>query len=305
MVTHIRRSLFLGFTVFLVAKLFLVVPFTHFAGAPRQGDDSYVYLWKGTLFQRGYDVNVSALKDIAFYHSHQSDADPAALARVYMRTHGAVNYLYDAFTTLLLRAGLTPKWVIGTEEIVGALLMSVGFAFLLSTIFGQEAAGIALCFLAFLILPNQGVAYFIPSTLALSLGAILWAIVLRLQWRSAIWVAVSVCLILPAIHPIGKLYSLIGCAIYSLNALASKRRLLSWRSGCIYISFALGIGFVTVLPLASSNFSPPLNAMDGVDKFSGRHLGEHPSYSIVSDSSRPHESAYCRPGLYRHFSCAF
>jgi hypothetical protein len=206
------RLYIFGCVLFVLAKLYLVLPTTYAVGVPRLGDDALVYLWKGHLAGLGGIQSHRGLTDIVEQRVRQDDPSPdlnLKRAQVSQRTVGDSQYVYSRVTQLFGSFIGDPKWVFFATELVGIFLMAVGISWFLAELVGKSAAGLALIFLAFAILPNQGMYAFIPSTLALSAALCLWAYLWRNPFSPKLWGIALATFIILGIHPIGLLYVLL------------------------------------------------------------------------------------------------
>ncbi len=176
---------------------------------PRDGGDSLTYLWKGKLATLGYSRQLPALKDVE---------DQTRLAGTELnkpedweyfanaRTFGSKSPLYDLIAATSLATHWEIRYCCALSETVVLLVMTAAFAILLYTVVGPAAAGIGMTLLAFGVLPRQGISAFIPGTLALSVGMLLWAYVVKRRLR-AHWIVLALfSAALALLHPIGKLY---------------------------------------------------------------------------------------------------
>jgi hypothetical protein len=273
---NIRSSKILfwsGIAVFVLAKLYLIVPMSAALAAPRLGDDSLVYLWKGKLSFIENAESVPALNDIALQRYLHDDANEDLRwmrSNVVQRTLGHMTPSYNPLAGVALKIAPDMRLAFLATEIVGLILMTIGMAWLLLEIVGPAAAGIALLPLAFAIMPNQGIYSFIPSTFALSCSLILWAYLWRrCEHASATGVGLAALVIL-GLHPIAKLYVAITPALYwlRLGQWSAWRGPVLWR---ITLACGLAISLALILPLLFPSLRPPpsnimggLNVLDGV-----------------------------------------
>jgi hypothetical protein len=232
-----------GLLLFVGARLALVVSAALAMGMPRLGDDAYTYLWKGELFARGYSSQTPAQQDVLALRA-LDDAPDAALdwqrSRITMRASGAVAPVGDAIYAATRLLPLDAKWKFALVEAGIALVLAVALARFLSTFFGPTAAGLGLVLLAFTVFPNQGLSYFIPSTLTLALGLLAWAEIARPAPRW--WLAAMLCVAMPFVHPIGQLYL----------ALILAWPIAVWmgRAGALPSHALAKLGLIAVVPLA-------------------------------------------------------
>jgi hypothetical protein len=221
------RVLFLaGILVFLLAKIYLIIPTTLALNIPRTGDDALVYLWKGKLMTIKNSSFMPAINDIEaqFKLPENNDLNSTLLrSRIAGRTLGhTMSPIYDALMAISLK--LTPdlRWAYSLAELLGLLLMTVGIGWFFYEICGPAIAGITLTTLSFAILPNQGIASFIPSTVSLSCSLILWAYLWRAEQKFNMAIVGISALLILGLHPIAKVYIALTPILYWLRLNQSK-----------------------------------------------------------------------------------
>jgi hypothetical protein len=215
-----RRWLILGIGVFCLVRAASVLVPAGVLNIPRLGDDALIYLWKGALNREGYDAGLPAVRDI-LEQRHLADNPPGPVStmrgRVMGKVVGSPIPIYDFLTRLALSRNLRHKWAFALTELPGVVLMTAAFTGFLLHLFGEGAAGIGLALLAFAILPNQGIASFIPSALALSLSMLLWTyLLIRARHVRLLPVYAGAVLIL-GVHPIGWVYVLMAIPLHAVN----------------------------------------------------------------------------------------
>jgi hypothetical protein len=140
---------------------------------------------------------------------------------------------------------------------IGPLWFAAAFAYLLSSLWGLRAAGIALVLLAFKLFPPAGFNYADPATIAVGVAVLVWA---RLAARSgdAPWTLVLGSLVLVSIHPIGALYGVVSAVLAVSLARADSRPMR--------IAPAAFACFIAVVSFAVSRTgtAPPLPAETSV-----------------------------------------
>ncbi|MDP2788061.1 MAG: hypothetical protein Q8O79_08315, partial [Pseudomonadota bacterium] len=215
-----KALLFLGLLVFLLAKLYLIVPTTAALAVPRLGDDSLVYLWKGQLALTENADSLPALRDVAMQRQLQDGADQELRwmrSNVAQRTLGTMTPSYNLIAASALALIPDLRWAFAMTELVGLALMAVGMGWFLFELVGPAVAGVALFPMAFAILPNQGLYSFIPGTMALSCSLILWAYLWRSGRHARSWIVAAAALWILGLHPIAKIYILLTPALYWLR----------------------------------------------------------------------------------------
>lgn len=206
-IEHAQHVFILGISVYLLAKLYLLMVTYLPAGMARLGDDGLIYLWKGMLAWMGDGLQYPGLKDVLDMENSLPPRHETRTAVSQLYT-GTVRPLADLFYGLILKLGLSLKWSAFLSELSGLAVMTAGTAALLARLFGSAAAGIGLCLLAFAQFPNQGIYSYIPSTMALSLGMLWWAWLYRTTPRPQTGFLIA--LAIASVHPAGKLYALLG-----------------------------------------------------------------------------------------------
>ncbi|MDO9224753.1 MAG: hypothetical protein Q8M09_03940 [Pseudomonadota bacterium] len=267
-----KALLFLGLLVFLLARLYLIVPTTAALAVPRLGDDSLVYLWKGQLALAGNADSLPALRDVAMQRHLHDGADQELRwmrSNVAQRTLGTVTPSYNLIAASALALAPDLRWAFALTELVGLALMAVGMAWFLLELAGPAVAGVALLPMAFAILPNQGIYSFIPGTLALSCSLILWAYLWRSGERARGWIVVVAALWILGLHPIAKIYVILTPALYWLRL----KQWSAWKSPpMLRITLACGLtlGMVMLLPqIVPALRPPPSEIMGGLDLIGG------------------------------------
>lgn len=247
-----------GIACFIAAKAFFLLSQTAAMGIPRLGDDAYVHLWRAreidltgvaSALRGDRSAAPRAIRDIAAYCA---DAQAPAMVRaacgrilsniVVPDPHAGAGLLLNG----ILKLGLPLKWSYATYETVIMTAVAASFAYFLLRVAGAAAAGIALAFLAFLVLmPPQGLGQFIPSTLAIGLSLALWGLVLgSVSWRRYALAGIGF-LALSKVHPVALVYS----AGLPVIALLAFRHALSVKAVAI-AGVAIAVALAAFLWLA-------------------------------------------------------
>lgn len=267
-----KALFYLGFLVFLLAKLYLIVPTTAALAVPRLGDDALVYLWKGQLALTENAASLPALRDVAMQRHLQDGADQELRwmrSNVAQRTLGTVTPSYNLIANAALALAPDLRWAFALTEFIGLILMAVGMGWLLFELAGPAVAGVALLPMSFAILPNQGIYSFIPGTLALSCSLILWAYLWHSGERARGWVVAVAALWILGLHPIAKIYVILAPALYWLRLKQwSAWKTLPMRRITLACGFALGAAML-LAQLVPALRPPPSEIMGGLDLISG------------------------------------
>jgi hypothetical protein len=260
------RHLFVaGLLIFLAAKLYLVLlPATALA-TPRLGDDAMAYLWKGERATLRDADSRPALQDIRnqrFLDDHPSEEVAWLRSDVAHRTLGTLTASYDYLAAGALALAPDLRWAFAFTEVAGVLTMAAGMAWFLFELCGAAVAGLAMMLMAFAVLPGQGIYAFIPGTMSLSCGLLLWAYLWRKGADSSAWVVLVASLPLLGIHPIAKIYVALVPAILwlRLGHLADWRALVLWR---VSLACTAALGASLLLPMLLPALQPPPSAIMG------------------------------------------
>lgn len=261
-----------GILLFVLVKLYLVLPTTAALATPRIGDDALVYLWKGRLATLEKRDELPALKDIA-QQRFLNDNPPPELAwqrsNVTQRTLGTAQFSYERLVASALAVAPDLRWAFALTEVVGVAAMAAGMGWFLFEVCGAAIAGLAMMLMAFAILPNQGIYAFIPSTLSLSCSLLLWAYLWRRGADSRAWVVLAAALPILGLHPIAKMYIALAPAILwlRLGRLSDWRAPVLWRVGFACAGAIIAIRFLP--QMIPSQQLPPSVIMGGLDLSSG------------------------------------
>lgn len=251
-----NRSILFGVLAFFVIKLcFISFAYWGMSG-PRLGDDAYVYMW-GATSTTFNDVNqspgVSALAEFSSSISAEeiNQDDQFAFYRVLLRTTGAssnlVHYIFGYFKP----DGWSFYALFWLQESFVLIVMAIGVFTLLRNQTSIYGLGLMLPLSALALFPAQGIHFFIPGTLALSFGLIVWGLAYS-ERRYPLLLFVAALLAMLS-HRIGVVHASIGGWII-LYLLASKQ--LSFYNACRDIAalvLALALFATVTIVLAPSN----------------------------------------------------
>jgi hypothetical protein len=225
-----------GIVLFIAAGAFFILLQTAAMGMPRLGDDAYVHMWRArevdeigiaALLSGKRDTAPRAIRDIAGYCAPDPNAAPdrrAVCARLGSNVvrpdpYAGASMALDG----ILRLGLPLKWSYALYEGAILLLVAASFAYFLRRVVGPAAAGVAMVYMAFLVLMGPpGLTHYVPSVLVSGLSLALWAYVLgSASWQRYAVAGVAV-LVLSKVHPLALVY---GAGIGVLALLAFRRSL--------------------------------------------------------------------------------
>ncbi|HET6594677.1 MAG TPA: hypothetical protein VFG81_03580 [Anaerolineales bacterium] len=256
-----KRLLFtLGILLFTLVQLVMVVLPIRNRTVPVETDDAYTYILKAAQMQDCFLQNCPALNDLRQQLTAPTEKPNMTWIRYreYVRAFSIYHPLHSLILVGLHAAGLSWEGSYHVIEIVGSLFLSLAVSYWLYHLFGSGPAGIALLLLAFTPFPNQGLHYVVPSNLALGVGMLMWGSLFKRDNRSG-WILVASTVILVLMHPIGRLYALLGIVLFVfLNVRQMKRA--DWRTiglSVFIIAMAFLLPLVVTRPELSFPADPP------------------------------------------------
>lgn len=273
-----------GVLLFLLARLWLVWLGALTGPFPRNGADALTYLWHGEYLQAGYSRELPAVRDLIDQTTEAAQVVKDGGDWQYfanLRILGSMSPVHDVIVCFFLKTGLPLRFAYAAVETVGALVMTWALALLGLRLAGPRGAGAGMALLAFIDLPRQGVATFIPSTLCLSLAVLLWAVLLHRPWRPRWWQVAGLAVLITFSHPVGQAH-LAGAGL--LYLLLLWRLEGSWRDKILRLGAMAFVFFVAVcLPYAAHAVWPQLRPTDhgiGLDFDFLDGLKKNASYGI-------------------------
>jgi len=185
---------------------------------PPEVDDSLSYVVKTKQMEECFYQDCLALEDLRKqYLSPTSDPEVASQRELMAsRLFPVYHPLLSAGFLGLKKFGWDLMTVYKLVWTVGPFFFGLAFAYLLATLFGLPAAGLALALLAFKVFPDTGLNRVVPSNIAMGMGVLLWARVISRE-GDAPWSMIIGSLALVAMHPVGRVYSLIAAVISLLT----------------------------------------------------------------------------------------
>jgi hypothetical protein len=194
---------------------------------PPEVDDSLAYLVRTQELQECFAQDCLALQDLR-KQLFVSSSDPE-VSRQRLIAAFPFPFYHPLFSSLLLLVNQWTKDLITALKVVWSLaplFFGVGLAYLLATLWGKAAAGIALSLLAFKVFPGNGLHYLTPSNVAMGAALFVWARILSRR-GDAPWTLVIGSVVLLGIHPIGGVYAIVA-ALWALSISVDGRRMRIW-----------------------------------------------------------------------------
>ena len=273
-----------GILVFLLARLWLVWAGAFTSPFPRNGADALTYLWRGEYMMTGFNQDLPAVHDI-----FDQTTEAAQVVKdggdwqffTNLRIQGSMSPVHDLIVCAFLKTGLPLRFVYALVETVGVCVMAWAFALLGLRLVGPRGAGMGMLLLAFMMLPRQGIATYIPSTLCCSLAVLLWAVLIHRPWRPRWPVVALLAALITLCHPVGQAH-LAGAGIFYFMLLWGHAG--SWRDKIIRLAAMAGVFFVAVcLPYTAYLIWPQLRPSEhgiGLDFDFLGGLQKNASYAI-------------------------
>src|SRR5215211_4628577 len=256
-----KRLLFTaGILLFTAVQLTMVILPIRSRTAPVETDDSYTYIVKAVEMQECFLQDCPALNDLRQQLTASSEKEHISWLRYreYVRAFSIYHPLHSLLLTSLHLAGLAWEASYNVVEIAGSLFLSLAISYWLYRLFGAGPAGIALLLLTFTPFPNQGLHYIVPSNLALGIGMFTWGSLLKRHLHSH-WIMIGGTLALISMHPIGRLYALLGIFLFVfLNAKQMRRT--DWLSiglGILIVVTTFFLPLIVARPELSIVADPP------------------------------------------------
>lgn len=217
-----RKTFYIAILFIIFAKVFWIFGPTYAMGIPRLGDDSLVYLWTGASSVAHSQLDSTAIQDIVRVRNlndapnHETDF---SRARVTMRVASVIASPYALITGELLKSQLDLKYVFAIMEFIIFLLLLVSLLFFGLKAYGYGPFSIALIVLSLAFFPNQGMHYFVPSVMVMSLSLVINSLIIRKQ--SAFFVFV-LSLVILLTHTIAQIYLLLVLLFIAITLLKER-----------------------------------------------------------------------------------
>ncbi|HJR79978.1 MAG TPA: hypothetical protein VJ821_07895 [Anaerolineales bacterium] len=252
-----KRILFAtGMLLFTSVQLTMVVLPIMSRTAPVETDDAYTYITKAAQMQDCFLQNCPALNDLRQQLLTPSEKPNVTWIRYreYVRAFSIYHPLHSLILVSLHTAGLPWEVSYNIVEIVGSLFLSLAISYWLYRLFGSGPAGIALLLLAFTPFPGQGLHYVVPSNLAMGIGMLTWGSLLKRD-RISRWIVIGSTVILVLMHPVGRLYALLGILLFIFLNLKQMKR-TDWQMIGLSV-FMIMMAFILPLIISRPELSFP------------------------------------------------
>ena len=232
-----RAILLFGILVWIAVQgsLSLVPLWTR--ALPPEIDDSLTYVLKSRQMKECFKQDCPALLDLRMQHRQSQKPTTSAEVReeIELACSRIFPFYHPLFSLILLglnKFGL--DWMTAYKIVwtAGPFFFVMAFSYLLSTLWGPSAAGIALGLLAFKVFPDTGLHHVVPSNLAMAMAVIVFARIISRKGK-ALWTLTIGSFLMSAIHSIGMLYSVM--AVFIALAMSGFNRKKIWIPGVIIL----------------------------------------------------------------------
>ena len=255
--------LIVGLVIWTAAQSYLTSIPLRTRSLPPEVEDSLAYLVRTHEIESCFFQDCPALLDLR-EQVYKGSLDPEA-ARQREIAGFPFPFYHPGFSLVLL--GITKLGVDLTTAYkilwgLSPLLFGAAFACLLTTLWGRQAAGAAMCLLAFKLFPDTGLQYLTPSNFAMAIAVLVWARIMSRR-GDAPWTLIFGSIALFAIHPIGGLYAVMAALLALLMPGANRKS--TWLA-------VLSVAFIALLVIitASTVKKPsPVNVFSDLITFPG------------------------------------
>ena len=215
--------LFFGLSIYLVIQGYLVLDPLWGRAALPEPDDTLPYVFGTARINECFSGDCPAVQDL---RAQLSTPSPDARVSRYRGWAGNVfgcNHLFFSGVILLIK-GLGYDYFTAYKIIysLSPLLFGLGFAFLLSSLWGWPAAAMGLIAMSSKVFPHSGLHWLVPWNFTMGLALFYWARIIKRNGSAPFTIGFG-SVILIGMHPVGVIYSLLGIAI----SLALKDQKLS------------------------------------------------------------------------------
>lgn len=182
-------------------------------------DDSYAYLVKTAEMEQCFFQNCRALEDLREQLPKQPLNPEMEWQKLCLEGRIFVVYHPLLSAVLLGLKQVVPDLATAYKVLwtAGPTFFGLAFGYLLLVLWGPGAAGIALLLLSTKVFPSNGIHYVVPSNLAMGIGLIVFARVIARK-GNAPWSLTIGCLLMILMHPLGRVFALIGIVLSLLSA---------------------------------------------------------------------------------------
>jgi hypothetical protein len=206
--------------VFLFFQTYLIYTPIRARSAPVETNVAYSLILKAEQIEAScFLQDCPALVDLWQQFTEPTADFKAQFTRAieYHRVFVVYHPLHSAVLLGLKAIGFEYEKAYDILALGGKLLIGLGIAFWLYSLFGRNATTIALLLLALSVFPAQGLHTVVPSNLALGLALFYWGIIISCR-KNLFWALAPLLIGMVLLHPIGKLFGLIGILLYVFQA---------------------------------------------------------------------------------------
>ncbi len=216
--------LIVGLVIWTVAQGYLTSIPLWTRSLPPEAYDSLAYLVRTHEIESCFFQDCLALQDLR-QQVNASSVDPDA-AKQREFAGSPFPFYHPGFSLVLLgikKLGVDLTTAYKLLWGISPLLFGAAFACLLTTLWGKQAAGVAMGLLAFKLFPDTGLQYLTPSNFAMAIALLVWA---RIIYRrgDAPWTLIFGSIALFTIHPIGGLYAVMAALLALLIPGTNRKR---------------------------------------------------------------------------------
>jgi hypothetical protein len=247
---------------FLVQGALMNLPLANWSLTP-EVDDSLTYVLKTRQMQECLWQDCLALQDLR-QQLLAPASDPAAAHQLDLARSRLFPVYHPLFSMILLGLTKTGLGLMSAYQWLwrfSPLFFGLAFAYLLTKLTEPAAAGIALALLAFKVFPDTGLHHLVPANLTMAGAVAVWArIISRQGW--APWTLSLSSLLLPAMHPVGVLYTAVGIMLAFILARPQNRKKVLLMIGFMVLatsSFFFISSWVKGISLASFTWLPKVD----------------------------------------------
>jgi len=240
-----------GLALYLLVNVGLAVERVRTRQVPAALDDAYGYILRAVVSVNCLTDRCLALEDLKpQLLAPTNDADLAEVRyREYQRAFMVYHPLHSILNASLHKAGLSWEAAYDAIRVVGAAFLTMAIAYWLLKLWSPGPAGVSLGLLSFMLLPDYGVHWIIPSNLALGIAIFVWARIFATNGAAEKSLIFGIPLMV-TMHPIGRL---LGIATVVLFVISSADR--GWpRKKLAAVSLSIVVvAFFFLLPLLVSH----------------------------------------------------
>ena len=269
-ISHGKRLVFswfvliIGLVIWTSVQSYLVLGPLWTRALPPEVDDSLAFLVRTQIMEECPAQDCPALQDLR--KQILVDTQDPDIARQRMIAGFPFPSYHPLFSILLLLVKKFSLNLVIAYKVVWSIcpvLFGVAFAYLLTSLWGKPAAGIALGLLAFKVFPGSRLHFFNPGSFALLVACFVWARIISRGGYAPVTLVVG-SIVQLAIHPIGAINTLISVLLTLLISGSTHRR----RAWIAVLLTSLILGLVFALASLAKQVST-YNVFNYVGSFPG------------------------------------